>query len=228
MLAENKDCGRDIVLRISPAGNKLVVEEQKAGGAVAFKEISPMDLYFAINNSFASKDYLSSGFLPEHCLHVSMNSAERRLVIWNPELRADITYRDTVYPNFPLPRLVFGIRMLEGGKVAECSIGTVADETPAPETPMYHYPFSNVFGDGTVCSGNNIMPRYRKLSALKHFPRYLLELPDNDDLYDPEKNKLGLEHRELLEHLKDKDPAYYYSDILIPNEKTLGDFICGR
>ncbi len=29
----------------------------------------------------------------------------------------------------------------------------------------------------------------------------------------------------LMEHLKDKDPAYYYSDILIPNGKTLRDFI---
>ena len=29
------------------------------------------------------------------------------------------------------------------------------------------------------------------------------------------------------EHLKDKDPSYYYSDVLIPNGKTLKDFIGG-
>lgn len=28
-------------------------------------------------------------------------------------------------------------------------------------------------------------------------------------------------------HLKDKDPSYYYSDVLIPNGKTLKDFIGG-
>ena len=27
------------------------------------------------------------------------------------------------------------------------------------------------------------------------------------------------------EHLKDKDPEYYYSDILIPKKETLGEFI---
>lgn len=228
MLAENKDLTRDVILRVSPKRNTLIVEEQKPGGAVAFKEISPLELYFAINNSYTSRDYLSSGFLPENCLHISMNGMERSFILWNPELRADIAYMNVEYPDFPIPRLVFGVRMLDGGKVAECSIGVVADETPSPGTLMYHYPFSNVYSDGKVCSGNNIMPRYRKQTALKNFPRYLLGLPDNDDMYDPEKNKLGLGHRELLEHLKDKEPAYYYSDILVPNGKTLDDFICGR
>ena len=37
----------------------------------------------------------------------------------------------------------------------------------------------------------------------------------------------GLQYRDLLEHLKDKEPSYYYSDVLIPNEKTLKDFIGG-
>ena len=193
-----------------------------------YKEISPTELYFAINNSYTSRDLLSSGFLPENCLHVSMNSLERHFILWNPELRADIIYTDMKYPDFPLPRLIFGVRMLEDGKVAECSIGVVADEKPSPETPMFYYPFSNVYSDGRVCSGNNILPRYKKLAALRHFPRYLLELPDNDDMYDPTKNKLGLGHRELLEHLKDKDPAYYYSDILIPNGMTLDAFIHRR
>ena len=228
MPAENKDNTRDMVLRISPSRNTLMVEELKPGGAVAYKEISPLELYFIINNSYTSRNLLRSGFLPENCLHVSMSSAERHFIIWNHELRADITYKDTKYPDFPLPRLVFGVRMLENGKVADCSIGVVADETPTPETRMFHYPFSNVYEHGKVCSGNNILPRYRKLQALKHFPRYLLELPDNDDMYSPKNNKLGLGHKELLEHLKDKDPAYYYSGILIPSGTTLADYICGR
>ena len=38
-------------------------------------------------------------------------------------------------------------------------------------------------------------------------------------------NQKGMQYRELMEHLKDKEPSYYYTDILIPNGKTLGDFI---
>lgn len=95
-------------------------------------------------------------------------------------------------------------------------------------TPMFFYPFSNVHSDERVCTGNNVLPRYRKISALKNFPRYLLGLPDNDDMYDREHNRLKLSHGELLEHLKNKDPAYYYTDILVSNGKTLGDFISRR
>ena len=228
MSAENRELTHEVILRVSPKQNTLIVEEKKPGGAVSYKEIAPIELYFAINRSYTCKDYLTSGFLPENCLHVSMNGAERHFILWNPELRADIAYEGTEYLNFPLPRLVFGVRMLESGKVAECSIGVVADEKPLPETPMYLYPFSNVYEDGRVCSGNNMMPRYKKQTALRNFPRYLLGLPDNDDMYDSQKNQLGLGHRELLEHLKDKDPAYYYSDILVSNGKTLQDFISRR
>lgn len=92
-------------------------------------------------------------------------------------------------------------------------------------TPMFFYPFSNVYDDERVCTGNNILPRYKKLSAMKNFPRYLLGLPDNDDMFNSSHNQKGLDHKALLEHLKDKEPAYYYTDILVPNGRTLGDFI---
>lgn len=217
--AENKDYSRDVILRLSPTRNTIIVEEQKPGGIAAYREIDPLELYYVINQSYASNDYLDSGFLPEHCLHLSMSATEKYFVLWNPELRADVIYGDREYPNFPIPRMVFGVRVLENGKVAECSMGVVADEAPTMDTLMFFYPFSNVHSDDRVCTGNNVLPRYRKISALKNFPRYLLGLPDNDDMYDREHNRLKLSHGELLEHLKDKDPAYYYTDILVSNGK---------
>lgn len=219
--AENKDYSRDVILRLSPTRNTIIVEEQKPGGIATYREIDPLELYYVINQSYASNDYLDSGFLPEHCLHLSMSATEKYFVLWNPELRADVIYGDREYPNFPIPRMVFGVRVLENGKVAECSMGVVADEAPTVDAPMFFYPFSNVHSDDRVCTGNNVLPRYRKISALKNFPRYLLGLPDNDDMYDREHNRLKLSHGELLEHLKDKDPAYYY-----PNAGTPKVFIC--
>ena len=224
----NKADTGDIILRISPVRNTIIVQENTPDGTVSYHEIDPIELYFALNNSYTDNEFLSSGFLPEHCLHISINAEERRYVIWNPELRADVIYRETEYQNFPLPRLVFGLRVIGNGKVADCSMGVVADETPTEDTQMFFYPFSNVYGDGRVCTGNNVLPRYKKLSALKNFPRYLLGLPDNDDMFVRRHNRKDLEHKELMEHLKDKDPAYYYTDILVPNGRTLGDFIIGR
>ena len=95
---------KDTILRISSSRNAIIVQEHTPGGAVSYREIDPIELYFALNESYTSDDYLDSGFLPENCLHLSMNAAERRYVIWNPELRADVIYRDLEYPDFPLPR----------------------------------------------------------------------------------------------------------------------------
>ena len=223
-----QDVPEDMIVRISPGRNTITVQECIANGVVRYREIDPVEFYFALNGSCISNVYQRSGFLPEHCLHISMNAAERRYVIWNPELRADVIYRETEYQNFPLPRLVFGLRVIGNGKVADCSMGVVADEIPTEDTPMFFYPFSNVYEDDRVCTGNNVLPCYKKLSALKNFPRYLLGLPDNDDMFVSRHNRKDLEHKELMEHLKDKDPAYYYTDILVPNGRTLGDFIIGR
>ncbi len=60
--------------------------------------------------------------------------------------------------------------------------------------------------------------------ASRHF---LLSIPNGDHSFNRLNNKLELEYRDLLEHLKDKDPSYYYSDVLVPNGKTLKDFIGG-
>ena len=230
MMADYKrtEVPEDVILHISPSRNTVVVQEHSANGVVSYREIDPIEFYFALNGSYTTNDYLDSGFLPEHCLHIAMNAAERRYVIWNPELRADVIYRDTEYLDFPLPRLVFSLRVLADGRVADCSMGVVADEPPTEDTPMFYYPFSNVYEDERVCTGNNILPRYKKLSAMKNFPRYLLGLPDNDDMFYSAHNQKGLDHKALLEHLKDKDPSYYYTDILVPNGRTLSDFVLRR
>ena len=53
-------------------------------------------------------------------------------------------------------------------------------------------------------------------------------MPDNDDYFNTEHNRLKANHRDLLEHLKDKDRRYYYDNILIPMpNKTLKAFLGG-
>ena len=76
-----------------------------------------------------------------------------------------------------------------------------------------------------LCTGNNELPVYKNRSTLATLPDYLLRLPNNNDSFNPRHNKLNLEYRDLLEHLKKKTPAYYYTDVLVPNGKTLRDFM---
>ena len=157
--------------------------------------------------------------------HVGVSeNGERDFCLWHPYLRADISYFGTEYPDFPLPRLVFGFRVSQEGKVLDCRLGVVEDKLPAEDSAMFVYPFSNV-GGFHLCTGNNVLPVYKKTSALVNLPGYLLQLPNNNDSFNPQNNKLHMPYRELLNHLKDKDPSYYYTDVLVPSGKTLKDFI---
>ena len=104
-------------------------------------------------------------------------------------------------------------------------MGVVRDERLTPQTPMYRFPFANVYGNGLLCTGGNELPVCRSLHTLSSLPYYILAMPYNDDMYRADNNRLKLGFRELLEYMKDKKPAAYYEELLIPNGRTLDDFI---
>ena len=60
----------------------------------------------------------------------------------------------------------------------DCRLGVVEDKPPAEDSAMFVYPFSNV-GGFHLCTGNNVLPVYKKTSALANLPGYLLQLPNN-------------------------------------------------
>lgn len=214
----------EMVIRINPEQRRVAVESTDEQGIVCFKEIPVSSFYECIASSLKSKG-VKSGLLPANCFHFSVNSnGEKSYCLRYPQLYADIVYQETEYPNFPLPRLAFGLRFTSDGRVTRCCVGVTADEAPTEDTTMYDYPFSNVAGFH-LCTGSNVLPNYRKSTAIANLPGYLLRLPNNDDRFSERNNRLNMQYRELLNHLKDKEPPYYYTDILIPNGKTLKDFI---
>jgi len=196
---------------------------------ISRKEICPEDLFQAIIHATNRNSFISSGLLPKGCFSVEIcESGAKRYCLLCQQRYADITYHNTLYERFPLPKLVFGFQISELGKVSDCRVGVVADEDLKSSTEMFCYPFSNVTQSNFhLCTGNNVLPVYKTTGSISNLPGYLLRLPNNDDNFDVRDNKLKLEYRDLLEHLKDKDPSYYYSDVLIPNGKTLKDFIGG-
>lgn len=214
---------KDMVIHINAEDARISVEEEK-DGVVSYKEIAPETLFECIKRGLIAEG-VHSGMLPPNCLSVAMKSdGTQDVCLWHPERYADIAYYQTAYPRFPLPQLVFGFHVASDGKVSNCRLGVVKDERLTEDTPMYEYPFSNVSGF-SLCIGNNALPKYKKLSTIGTLPRILLSIPNNDDSYHFGQNKLKLSYRELLNHLKNKEPGYYYTDILIPSGKTLKDFI---
>ena len=214
----------EIIIRISPQEGRICVEEND-NGVISRKSIDQDGLLQCFKNSLKyQEDAYSSGFLPLNTLAVYQHGDVRSFTVWYPRLYADVSLYDTPYPHFPIPRLVFGFSLSGEGKVSCCRLGVVADETPTPETAMYHYPFSNVSGFH-LCVGANTLPIYKKQYKAHNLPAFLLSIPNNMHSYSKTDNKLGMDYWELMEHLKDKNPSYYYTDILIPNDLTLQNFI---
>jgi hypothetical protein len=218
----------ETVIRISEDG-KITVEKNE-NGVMSHKAISPDSLLDCIKTSI-QRSGISSGLLPKDCLsYTEYDSGDKDICILFPRDKADITFLNTEYKDFPLPRLVFGFNINKGGRIGTCRMGIIGmDELIKPETRMYKYPFSNVSSNGVICIGNNPLPKCTSLHTLASLPYLILAIPNNLHNFQTSDNKLNLEMRALLELLINKSPAFYYSDVLIPTKKTLGDFInCER
>ena len=218
----------DTVIKISSLRAELVVE-QESEGIVSRKTMTPETFFKAILGSRYDDGVHPTGLLPEHCFSVTLTGPNILYYFRYPELCADISYHGTVYVDFPLPRLVFSVRyMPDCCKIGDTRLAVVKDEHLTPDTVIYNYPFSNVYKNHQICLGNNALPIYKDPTRIHTLMRLILSFPNNDDMFSEKNNKLGMGYRDLLEHLKDKDPAYYYTDVLIPMKKTLKDFMNGR
>ena len=212
-----------VIIKIDDDGSVSVEEDN--GGVKSYKAISPESLLSCVNAGIM-RGGITSGLLSKNCISFnSFDNGERDVCLLHPENRSDVSYAGTEYKDFPLPRLVFGFRISKEGRIGSCRIGITENaDILKPGTKMFHYPFSNVSGF-SLCTGNNIFPAVKSLHTLGSIPYYILSMPNNNDHFTPENNKQKLEMRDLFELLKDKQPEFYYSDILIPNGATLTDFI---
>ena len=213
----------DIVIRIKENGSISV--EEYTNGLKSFKEIAPNSLLECINKSLL-RGGISSGMLPKGCVSFNVyDNGTRDITLVHPEDRADISYMGTVYKDFPLPRLIFGFYISAEGRIRNCRLGVIGNESNLkPTTPMFRYPFSNV-SNTHLCIGNNPLPKIQSLHTLASLPYHILSMDNNNHSFSPANNKLGLEMRDMLELLKEKCPNYYYEHVLWPSGETLGDFI---
>lgn len=216
------------MLRISPIRAEVIVEEHDKG-TVTRKTIGADSLSTCFLSARQDDEIHATGLLPEECIGATMTPKFTYYYIRYPELYADFTYFQTEYPSFPIPRLVFCFKYMQAEKkVAESYVCVVKDERLTLDTPIFQYPFSNVFPDWRICTGNNALPVYKDPARLHTLAAYLLRLPNNNDLFHRDHNKLHAEFRDLLEQMKGKDPSLYYTDVLVETRQTLKDFMNRR
>ena len=213
----------EVVIHLRQDGS--VYTEITENGLVTCKYIHADDLMEVLWKGITPKSF-QTGLLPSNMIALSVcpNGSIWYAVDCGAEA-ADITYRTTTYPRFPLPRLVFAFKVqreiVTATRVCVPEPGKLTEDTP-----LYQYPFSNVNGF-SMCTGNNPFPVVRSAGDAEQLPAFVLGLPDNDDLYTSDNTRLGLAHEDLMEHLKDKTQAYYYSHVLKPMNATLKNFLGG-
>lgn len=213
-------------ISIFPERGEVIVEQVDTDGVIQRKNIEPSNLRSCIANSQLGGSIRTSGLLPSKCIATVMSDTAQYFFLDCPTTCLDFTYANTEYSNFPIPRMIFGIQyLLREQKPVKCGICVVGEGKLTVHTPLYHFPFSNVHEDGQICLGSNSISAYKKPEQLENLANYILTLPNNNDEYCPHHNKLQLEYRDLLEHMKDKSPADYYRDILVESGKTLGQFL---
>ena len=117
----NKD---ELRIRIIPEDGQVLIETH-TDGIVKCKAVQEDAFLDCIKNS-AMRDYVNSGLLPSDCIHVKIHpNGNKEYCLWYPRLYADISYHETAYPNFPLPRLVFAFQLDTEGKVSDCRMGVI-------------------------------------------------------------------------------------------------------
>lgn len=185
----------------------------------------------ALEGSVDTKEHwLISPTLPPNTLAYKQSEEGSVQIVfsWGSDV-LPFQYEGTLYQAIPFPRLIFCIHGKKGEEgysfyrialVAVKEQGMITDETK-----LYHYPFSHVSHNTTMCYGSNELPKTKKLTDLKDFPRYILTAPNGTDWYGKYSNMTEKSLREVLEILDNKKK--FPNKWLRPLGKTFKEWVEG-
>ena len=214
----------EAILHFEPLQTQVKTELIDQNGRHRVKFIDNEDLMHAIRqNSYVPP--LHSGLLPPNCVALTTHREQWTVTLTSDFDRCEVTYHNTMYENFPVPRLLLSCT-INGDKLKNFRLAIAAAGELTPQTALFQCPFPNVNGF-SLCVGSNAFTGYDSIRKLRTLVHHVMAVPFGDDYYRPEQTRLHLSARALFNHLKDKTPDYYYSHVLIPSGKTVSDFIGG-
>ena len=217
----------EITIQIGEDAEQHVSVSYKEHGVNQFKTISYQSFEQCLLDSI-HQPAISSGLLPRNCIAYKwLNTKQCMVTLVFDRESADLVYEKRELKKFPLPQMVFRILVEDDIPIQHCWIGVVGTGRLKPDTPMYYYPFPNLYNDGRVCLGYNKMPKYRihELYKVETLPFHILSIPHNGDLFNTGYNQKSLSMPQLVEDCLGKKQEYLYKNVLIPNGRTLSDFL---
>lgn len=121
------------------------------------------------------------GRMPYGYYNACVNDIGFSVIVSVPAKVAPFQYFDSVYL-IPFPRLVFYFTY-ENGAMRQTCCFAAKDDVLSKDTELFHYPFSNVHGDGEICFGRNQVPKCKTLSDVDDVVRMFYTAPSNNDLW---------------------------------------------
>lgn len=219
MKIEPLQTGWEAIIHCRPSSYPVVKIQDDKGG-ITEKTVAPEELIRLLSESQVAEDtqWKEMPILPEHCYRYteSKDGEIYKALLLLPAHNRDTWLFDSRIEGVAFPTLMFGF-VVKGEVVHEKYVVAIKDDLVTDNTPVYHYPYSNVYNDARACWSD--LPRIAEPRQLGTLPELFFASPDT--LHLGAKNSSGLEYRELLEKYRGQR---FPREFLIPRNETVIQF----
>lgn len=212
----------EAIIRLRPSSYPVIQVIDEKGGKIE-RTIAPEELVRLLSESQIDvNSWNESPILPENCYRYTENTTHNayKVLLKIPPQNHDTWLFDQRIEGMAYPSLMFGFVVM-GNRVKEkYVVALLKDDLVTDETPVYFYPYSNVYEDAKACWHE--LPEIVELRQLGTLPELFFASPDTMELLHGQKrNSSGLEYREFLTKYQGKS---FPTEFLVPRKETVGDF----
>ena len=170
-------------MTLVPDSSNVTVRICHANGSSKLKEV-PFDRFLQVlqNSSVDIRSGTRMGFCPQlyDCIWAEPGTF-RAVYVIEPQIGV-VRYMADTYM-VPFPRLCFMLEV-QKGKPVKTEIFALRAGRVSDKSPLYHYPFGNVYGDGHICWGGNSLPTdITSVSDGLKLVSLFMSAPTNNDLW---------------------------------------------
>lgn len=165
---------------------------------------------------------LQTPLLPRGTLLYQQTSLGERVVMVVEPMVAPVRLGKAVIENVHFPRLIFSFSIRQN-RVVMVRLVAVKDREINENTPLYRYPYSNVYEDTHVC-WSELPIQIQQMSELSRIPYRWFGSENTFCLYG-NNNLSGLEYRAYLESNQSDKREGFNEDTLMPLNLTFGEWM---
>jgi hypothetical protein len=220
----------ETVLRCMPDGS-YIVEKVASDICIPPKRLYAKDILEIFKKSYTRKNIdleLRPGILPKDTLEFMAISVDEQIgyiVIIKREgcirpfcfVSQEGGKEQRLELNVGYPRLLFKFIVIDN-TVMSLSVMAAKTGLIKDDTPLYLYPYTNVFETGAACLGRYKYPKIKELRHLSSYPDVFYEMENNGDIY---LYKSVMPIKEILVANKEKP---FDEELLIPSGQTYSKF----